>query len=60
MKETFLNLVNKKGGFSCEHAHFDKAFLIEENLLNDAEIPMTKKMGLLQTTKTKVYPRRFI
>lgn len=53
MKETFLNLVNKKGGFSCEHAHFDKAFLIEEDLLNDAEIPMTKKWDYYKQLKQK-------
>ena len=34
MKDFFLNRVREKGGFKCYHAHFDKAFLVnEENLL---------------------------
>jgi cytosine deaminase len=51
MKEYFLDLVKQKGGFRCEHAHFDKAFLIEKDLLNDAEIPMTKKWSYYRQLK---------
>lgn len=51
MKEYFLDLVKEKGGFRCEHAHFDKAFLIEKDLLNDAEIPMTKKWSYYRQLK---------
>ena len=29
----FLKKVDAKGGFVCHHAHFDKAYLIEEESL---------------------------
>lgn len=51
MKREFFQMVNNKGGFSCYHAHFDKAYLISLNNLKLSQVDMQKKWSLYKYLK---------
>ena len=47
----FLNLVDDKGGFVCHHAHFDKAYLINEEILKTSQSSLQEKWVLYRRLK---------
>lgn len=51
MKQEFFQMVTQKGGFSCYHAHFDKAYLISLNNLKLSQVDMQKKWALYKYLK---------
>lgn len=51
LKTIFLTKVKEKGGFVNCHTHLDKAFLISEKRLRDAQIDMEKKWHLYRELK---------
>jgi cytosine deaminase len=51
MKREFLQMVSNKGGFSCYHAHFDKAYLISLKNLRLSQVDMQKKWELYKYLK---------
>ena len=51
MKREFLQMVSNKGGFSCYHAHFDKAYLVSLNNLKLSQVDMQKKWELYKYLK---------
>lgn len=54
LKNKFLNLVGKKGGLACYHAHFDKAYLITlENLKLSQDQYIIKAFPLTSFRSTK-------
>ena len=51
MKSFFLEKVRNKGGFKCYHAHFDKAFLINEGNLAKSQASLQEKWSLYRELK---------
>ena len=51
MKDFFLKKVREKGGFKCYHAHFDKAFLINENNIERSQSSLQEKWKLYREFK---------
>lgn len=51
MKNFFLEKVRNKGGFKCYHAHFDKAFLINEFNLGKSQASLQEKWKLYRELK---------
>ncbi|MGH8552497.1 MAG: hypothetical protein ACRERS_04310, partial [Methylococcales bacterium] len=51
MKREFLQLVDRKGGFSCYHSHFDKAYLISLKNLRLSQVDMRRKWELYKYLK---------
>lgn len=51
MQKIFLNKVQERGGFTCHHAHFDKAYLINEYNLNLSQRDMQDKWRLYRQLK---------
>ena len=51
MKSFFLEKVRNKGGFKCYHAHFDKAFLINEGNLKKSQVSLQEKWKLYRELK---------
>lgn len=51
MRREFLQLVERKGGFACYHAHFDKAYLISMDNLRLSQVDMQKKWELYKYLK---------
>lgn len=52
MKDIFLSKVESKGGFTCHHAHFDKAYLINEHNLVLSQRDMQEKWHLYRNLKS--------
>ena len=51
MKSAFLERVHRRGGFTCHHAHFDKAYLINEQNLELSQRDMQEKWRLYRELK---------
>lgn len=51
MKDFFLKKVREKGGFKCYHAHFDKSFLITEEILSISQSSLQEKWKLYRDFK---------
>ena len=51
MKDFFLEKVRNKGGFKCYHAHFDKAFLIDEFNLIKTQASLQEKWKIYRELK---------
>ncbi len=51
LKREFLRLVTERGGFSCHHAHFDKAYLISPSNLKLGQVDMQAKWELYRYLK---------
>ena len=47
----FLDKVDKKGGFVCHHAHFDKSHLITEKSLKISQSSLQEKWFLYRNIK---------
>lgn len=56
LKTTFLERVKAKGGFVNCHAHFDKAFLINESNLRQSQMDMEAKWHLYKELKQNYTP----
>ena len=57
MKDFFLNRVREKGGFKCYHAHFDKAYLINEENLEKSQESLQEKWKLYRDLKVNYTER---
>ena len=53
MKDFFLKEILKRGGFSCHHAHFDKALLINENNFERSQASLQEKWKIYREFKEK-------
>jgi len=51
MRHVFLKKVEERGGFTCHHAHFDKAYLINEENLVLSQRDMQEKWKLYRNLK---------
>ena len=51
MKTVFLDKVRERGGFTCHHAHFDKAYLISNENLLLSQRDMQEKWRLYRDLK---------
>jgi cytosine/adenosine deaminase-related metal-dependent hydrolase len=51
MKSAFLERVQRRGGLTCHHAHFDKAYLINEQNLELSQRDMQDKWRLYRELK---------
>ena len=51
MKTIFLNKIKERGGFTCHHAHFDKAYLISNDNLVLSQRDMQDKWRLYRELK---------
>ncbi len=51
LKKEFLQIISDNGGFSCYHAHFDKAYLITLENLKLGQVDMQKKWKLYRYLK---------
>ena len=51
MKDFFLEEIRKSGGFSCYHAHFDKAYLIKPELFIKCQASLQEKWCLYRGFK---------
>ena len=51
MKNFFLEEIRKKGGFSCYHAHFDKAYLVNPALFKKCQASLQEKWILYRDFK---------
>ena len=51
MKSFFLEKVRNRGGFKCYHAHFDKAFLVNEGNLKKSQASLQEKWKLYRELK---------
>lgn len=56
MKQLFLDKIKTKGGFVNCHAHFDKAFIINEQNLLQAQMSMEDKWQLYKKIKQNYTP----
>ena len=52
MKDFFLEEINKKGGFKCHHAHFDKAYLMNPDRFIKCQASLQEKWELYRDLKT--------
>ena len=51
MKGFFLEEIRKRGGFSCHHAHFDKALLMTPKIFERCQASLQEKWSLYRTFK---------
>jgi cytosine/adenosine deaminase-related metal-dependent hydrolase len=51
MRQVFLDKVQERGGFTCHHAHFDKAYLISNENLMLSQRDMQEKWRLYRELK---------
>ena len=51
MKNFFLKEISKRGGFSCHHAHFDKALLMSPEIFEDSQASLQEKWTLYRNFK---------
>ena len=51
MKNFFLEEVRKRGGFSCYHAHFDKAYLMKSEIFKKCQASLQEKWSLYRGFK---------
>ena len=51
MKDFFLEEIRKRGGFSCHHAHFDKAYLINEENFERSQASLQDKWKIYREFK---------
>ncbi len=51
MKNFFLEEISKKGGYSCYHAHFDKAYLITPYLFKKCQASLQDKWRIYRNFK---------
>ena len=53
MKDFFLNKIKEKGGFKCHHAHFDKAYLMNDERFISCQASLQEKWTLYRDLKEK-------
>ena len=51
MKDFFLKEIRKKGGFSCYHAHFDKAYLTNPKIFKKSQSSLQEKWDMYREFK---------
>lgn len=51
MKNFFLEKIRERGGYSCYHAHFDKAYLISPNIFENCQASLQEKWKLYRGFK---------
>lgn len=51
MKNFFLEEIRKIGGFSCHHAHFDKAYLMTPDVFENCQVSLQEKWKLYREFK---------
>ena len=51
MKDFFLEEIRKNGGFSCYHAHFDKAYLMTPEIFSESQASLQEKWKLYRSFK---------
>ncbi len=51
MKDFFLEEIRKRGGFSCHHAHFDKAYLVNKENFTKSQASLQDKWKLYREFK---------
>jgi len=51
MKNFFLEEIRKKGGYSCHHAHFDKAYLMTPDIFSKCQASLQEKWKLYRKFK---------
>ena len=51
MKDFFLEEIRKRGGYSCYHAHFDKAYLMTPEIFNKSQSSLQEKWDLYRDFK---------
>jgi len=51
MKNFFLEAIRKKGGYSCYHAHFDKAYLMTPDIFDNCQASLQEKWKLYRKFK---------
>ena len=51
MKNFFLEEVRKRGGYSCYHAHFDKAYLMTPEIFSKCQSSLQEKWNLYREFK---------
>ena len=51
MKNFFLEEIRKRGGYSCYHAHFDKAYLINPDIFQNCQASLQEKWKLYRKFK---------
>lgn len=51
MKDFFLKEIRHRGGFSCYHAHFDKAYLINPESFKKSQASLQEKWNLYRELK---------
>ena len=51
MKNFFLEEIHKKGGYSCYHAHFDKAYLMTPDIFDNCQASLQEKWKLYRKFK---------
>lgn len=51
MKDFFLEEIRKRGGYSCYHAHFDKAYLMTPVIFNKSQSSLQEKWDLYRDFK---------
>ena len=51
MKNFFLEEIRKRGGYSCYHAHFDKAYLMTPDIFENCQVSLQEKWKLYREFK---------
>ena len=51
MKNFFLEEIRKRGGYSCYHAHFDKAYLMTPEIFSKSQSSLQEKWNLYRDFK---------
>ena len=51
MKSFFLEEIRKRGGYSCYHAHFDKAYLMSSDIFSKCQASLQEKWKLYREFK---------
>lgn len=51
MKNFFLEEIRKRGGYSCYHAHFDKAYLMTPDIFSKCQVSLQEKWKLYREFK---------
>ena len=51
MKDFFLEEIHKRGGYSCYHAHFDKAYLMSPDIFTRSQASLQEKWNLYRDFK---------
>jgi len=52
MKNFFLEEIRKRGGYSCYHAHFDKAYLMTPEVFKKSQVSLQEKWKLYRELKS--------